>query len=223
MLNAELGKHNNPSNNPVKMVVLGGAQAVRQLHARFETVAVDMILDPHLDGVQQFHERVRWCVEQVARAGNLEHDWVNDHYKNYFTAGARDRVFHEAAGPERRPNIYNGKHLKVYGVDLHVALEMKLRRMLDRGRNIEWDLLDATKLLEKLTAQGSKPMSFARCQRLDCNGARVAIPGHAIELVQKRYRDTHKGKQGIVDMVYDKKYGRFRYKNLDDEWVWYKQ
>lgn len=221
-LNEELGKEGT-QDGPVRMVVLGGALAVRHFKSRAETVAVDVILDPHFDAAQGYQDRLKRCIRRVGCATNLGPGWMSGHYTEHFTREARGRAFHQSVSQGGRPELYEGSHLKVYAMDTQVALEMKLRRMLDRNRNAEWDSLDATAFLFRLTEGGMRPKSFAWCQRLGCDEKRGAIPGKAVQIVKTKFEKLHKNRQGIVDMDYDEQYKRWRYKNLQGNWVWVSQ
>lgn len=121
--------------------------------------------------------------------------------------------------------MYSGANLAVYPVDLHIALEMELRRFGDPGRGSAADLADAVCFLKHITSYGAKPLGFHQCQSLDFKGRKLPVPTEAIRELQKDFEDNKEsdprveGKQGIVDMVWDKAHNRWYYRNRQGEQV----
>lgn len=215
MLDKELGKSGVPR---LRMVVLGGALAVKKFSSRGQTVAIDMLLDPHIKEMPGCHERLYQCIQKVAGEMSLEQGWMKDHYKHYFTEEARAKVFERSVSQSQRPELHRGANLLVYAMDTEVALEMKLRRMAEPGRVENLDLLDATKFLNELTNGGLRPISFDRCLRFDAGQKKNDLSSHAVLAVQRKFLEIY-NELGIVVQEYDKANNRLMYQNKYDDWV----
>ncbi|ROW12218.1 hypothetical protein VMCG_00599 [Cytospora schulzeri] len=225
LLNQELGRQRGIE-LPVKMVVLGGALAVKKFKSRTSTVAIDMILDPRLGEKRDQHQIFHQCIRKVAQG--LGQDWMKDHYKHYFTCEAREKVFNqsvekvEKGAKGERQMLYCGKRLHVYAMDAEVALEMELRRMAAGGRQQNWDLSDATTFLHKVTNGGLRPISFTRCKNLDAGGKHAPVPDDAVRMVQEEFRKRY-SKLGIVENEFDEIEKLWKYRNMEGQWVLYPQ
>ncbi|POS77534.1 hypothetical protein DHEL01_v204062 [Diaporthe helianthi] len=210
---------------PIRMVTLGGSIAVKTFKSRAATVDVDVIVDPNIEAVSEFYDAVMWCIEKVAKKNKLEKNWMNDQCKMFFQKGAvRERVFLESVGHDNK--MYSGKHLEIYTVDLRIALERKLRRVLDPDREENIDLADAVCFLKHMTSYGTRPLGIHQCQSMDYNGHKLPVPNEAIRMVQQRFEKNEdndpqiQGKQGIVEMVFDKNQNKWYYKNKQGQTVW---
>lgn len=201
------------------MVVLGGALAVKKFGSRHSTVAIDMLLDPRLGKETSHYKMIHQCIQQVARTQVFGQGWMTAHYRDYFTWEARDKAFHKSVNQSEKPELYCGTNLYVYAMDTEVAFEMKLRRMAEQGRNRAWDLLDATEFLYSFTNGGKRPISLSRCLNLDAGQKKDPIPKGAVGMVRKRFRRVYH-ELGIVDHVFDRDEGRWKYRDMKGEWVW---
>lgn len=138
--------------------------------------------------------------------------------------GIREKIFLESVTYGEK--MYAGTNLEVYTIDLKIALERKLRRLLDPVRDTAIDLADAICFLKHMTSNGAKPLGFHQCQALDYNGHRLPVPNEAIRRLQQGFEDNEandpriKGKQGVVDMIFDKQHKRWYYKNKQGQQVW---
>lgn len=215
LLDKELGKS---GVFKLRMVVLGGALAVKKFSSRSQTVAIDMLIDPHIKEMPGCHKRLHQCIRKVAGEMSLEQGWMKDHYKHYFTEEARAKVFERSVSQSQRPELHCGTNLHVYAMDTEVALEMKLRRMAEPGRDEHLDLLDATKFLNELTNGGLRPISFDRCLRFDAGQKRAGLPSHAVLAVQRKFLEIYND-LGIVLQKYDEANDRLMYQNKYGDWV----
>lgn len=143
----------------------------------------------------------------------------------FFQKGAvREKVFLESVGFGEK--MYSGANLEIYAIDLKIALERKLRRLLDPSRSTEVDLADALCFLKHMTSYGQKPLGLHQCQALDYNGHKLPVPIEATRMLQRSFEENRdndariKGKQGIVDMVFDKATKRWFYRNKQGQQVW---
>lgn len=116
--------------------------------------------------------------------------------------------------------MYSGPNLEIYAIDFKIALERKLRRLLDPTRDTSIDLADAVHLLKYITSSGAQPLGFHQCESLDYNGHRLPVPTEAINMLRQSFERMQGGKQGIVDMVFDKEHKRWFYKNKQGQRVW---
>lgn len=116
--------------------------------------------------------------------------------------------------------MYSGTNLEIYAIDLKIAFQRKLRRLLDPNRDATIDLADAVCFLKYITSSGAKPLGFHQCQSLDYNGHRLQVATEAIHMLRQGFERNEGGKQGIVDMVFDKEHKRWCYKNKQGQRVW---
>lgn len=188
MLDQELGRQESIK-VPVQMLVLGGALAMHKFRSRDATEAIDTILDPRLRKCQP---GIRHCIGQVARtSSNLGHGWMTtDHYEGYFTPEALNKVFNQCAGDQRKKaELYHGTNLRVYAMDTKVALEMKMRRMIEQKRYNDFDLKDVIKFQGTLRQNGVD-MSYNQCRTWNSGGKGAQIPVENLEEKLKEFAKT---------------------------------
>lgn len=184
MLDHELGKQKSIKVT-VRMVALGGTLAMHRFHSRDATEAIDVILDPRL---RKHQTKIRNCIGEVAKTKHLGHAWVTtDHYEGYFTPEALDNVFNQCAGDQRKKaELYHGANLRVYAMDTKVALEMKMRRMIEQKRYNDFDLKDVIKFQGTLRQNGVD-MSYNQCRTWNSGGKGAQIPVETLEEKLKEF------------------------------------
>jgi hypothetical protein len=202
---------------PIRFITVGGMLAVTVFGNRAATKDIDFLLDPNVEAVQEYRDEVMRVIRDVAIAGNFNEDWMNDDFQIFVGRAKRPALFMQAV-PQGVIG-YHGRNLLVYAGRLDFALERKLRRIsdpTDRARDI--DLSDAITLVHWLKGDGGHPLSFEFVRSLDENQIGMPIRREGIDRAAQEYIKVYRT-QGIVDFVWDEEESRYKYLDLENNWV----
>ncbi|KAG8407298.1 hypothetical protein J3458_020786 [Metarhizium acridum] len=203
---------------PIRFVTIGGMLAVSLFQNRTTTKDIDFLLDPNVDAVDDYRNEILRVIQGVARKKGFNSDWMNDDLKIFIQNSNRLNIFLQSV--EQGIIVYQGQNLIVYAGRLDFALERKLRRVDERSRfrSREIDLSDAVTLVHYIKGDGH-PLSWQYVQGLDENGRGMGVGDAGIQAVATEYIRVYRV-QGIVEMVWDEEFERWRYVDLEGEWTW---
>ena len=109
----------------------GGCLAVTFFHVRSATKDVDCLIDPNIDVAEEYRQDLLSLVRDVAKARDLEDDWLNDELKLFIVRPKRLDLFLKSV--QQNIVIYGGENIVIYAVSLEWALESKIRRVATGG------------------------------------------------------------------------------------------
>ena len=202
---------------PIRFITVGGMLAVSVFGNRPATKDIDFLLDPNVEAVREYRDEVMRVIRDVAIAGNLAEDWMNDDVQIFVGRDRRPDLFLQSV--QQDMVAYRGKHMVVYAGRLDFALERKLRRIGDPGdRERDIDLSDAITLVHWLRRATGQPLSVDFLASLDENQLGLPIRPEGINRTAKEYLKVYQ-EQGIVDVFWDEPTQRYKYVNLNNEWV----
>jgi hypothetical protein len=147
-LDIELGKLQLPASViPIRLISFGGYPAVKYFGNRESTFDVDYVLDPELENMNQIKQAIKTAIFAIAEARDCQPTWMNDNCK-VFTGGPQRRLAIFNATLKQDVVLWNSEHLVIYAGEWQWALRLKLRRIVESGR--QKDLDDAVCILKEL-------------------------------------------------------------------------
>ncbi|KAK4242144.1 hypothetical protein C8A03DRAFT_11647 [Achaetomium macrosporum] len=221
LLDAEIGKSELlRSVARLRLISVGGSLAVRVCLNRETSYDIDCMLDPNVAAAHEYREEFEAAISQVAEMRGYMPDWLNQQVEMFVSKERRMHLFLESV--QQGITIYEGKNLIIYAGSLSWALERKIRRVAharDRRKNKHVDVSDAAALVRLMRRPGEPPISFRYIRELNLNGFDVPPTDEAIQEVAKYYTDVY-GEVGIADLVWDAEVGKWKYRDLQNNWVW---
>jgi hypothetical protein len=205
---------------PLRLISVGGSLAVRVCHNREASYDIDCMLDPNIAGASDYLVEFETAVSQVAESGGYTPDWLNQQVELFVSRERRMGLFLESV--QQGIIIYEGANLVIYAGRLDWALERKVRRVAharDRRRTKRVDVTDAAALVRLMRRPEEPPLSFQTIRDLNLNGFEVPPTDEAIREVADYYAQAY-GEVGVADMVWDADAGKWKYQDLQNDWVW---
>jgi hypothetical protein len=178
------------------------------------------MLDPNIASAADYLTEFTTAVTQVAEKGGYTPDWLNQQVELFVSKDRRMGLFLESV--QQGLTIYAGPNLVIYAGRLSWAMERKVRRVAharDRRRTKRVDVTDAAALVRLMRRPGEPPVSFRYIRELNLNGFDVPPTDEAIREVAEHYASVY-GEVGVADMVWDAEVGKWKYRGLQDDWVW---
>ncbi|KXX79277.1 hypothetical protein MMYC01_203968 [Madurella mycetomatis] len=205
---------------PIRLISVGGALAVRVCFNREASYDIDCMLDPNITRAADYLEEFMAAISRVTIKGGYVPDWLNRQVELFVCKEQRSRLFLESV--QQGIKVYEGANLVIYAGRLSWALERKIRRVAhsrDRRRHKDVDVSDAAALVRLIKPQDGPPLSFKYIRELNLNGFEIPPTDEAIREVADYYAQKY-GEVGIADMVWDADAGKWKYRDLQNEWVW---
>lgn len=206
---------------PIRLISAGGCLAVCVLGNRESSYDIDCVLDPNIAAAPEYVDEFKDAVERVASAEELSRDWMNRQMEAFITRSKRTAWFLESV--QQDITVYEGANLVVYAGRLDWALERKLRRAAhaeDRRKDKDVDVPDAAALIHFMIGDAGRPLTFDYVRGLNYNGFDVPPTDRALREVAQHHVETY-GNVGLVELIWDDGSQRHKYKDANDEWVWY--
>lgn len=212
-LNSKLGNFNSKiKSGPIRLVLLGGALAVRHLKTGEKTFTIDVLLDPR--AAYWRLDRTRQCMAQAGRRfRELDRPTKQQPGRprtanRFFGSDELRAVVYCSALSGRR--VYRGNHLEVYAMNTTHAFEVELRRRGGAG------LSNAVAILWALTEHGKRPQSRNTCRELERVRKGAPIPYSFIREVEMHFCRRY-GRQGIVNTEWFDPV--WKYQDIHGKWV----
>lgn len=206
---------------PLRFIAYGGLLAVTVFGNRESTKDVDVLLEPNVYEAEEYRHELEELVQGIAAEANYKPDWFNDELKLFIGRDKRQQLFFDSF--DQHIIAFQGTNMVIYAGSLDFGLERKLRRLEERRGELRGtkDASDSVAIVHQLNAGSAHPLSMEYVQGLDRNGFGIPVGQRAIEAVSQEYIRTYRV-QGLVELVWDEKYEKHKYLNLEGDWVWYK-
>jgi hypothetical protein len=205
---------------PLRLVTTGDVLAIRICHTRDACYDFTCMLDPDVSAAKDYLGEFCAAVARTNDKGGLPPDWLSQELEKIIRRRRRMDFFLQSV--EQDIIVYGGLNLMVYAPLLSCALERKMRRIAltpQQGWAKAMNISDAAGIVRLMRKPEDPPLSFQYIRDLNFNGFEPPSTDEAILKVAYRYREIY-GEVGLAEMIWDTGLARWKYQDLNGNWVW---